>query len=136
MEAFEKELTYLINQHSIENVADMPDFLLAGMICRMIEAVGPSVKNTLDWYGVDSVCHPAPNKGNEIPAWVSRLEKTTSGHVYHCSGFEAREIAKEWRDLQERLARIAEICEQRGARLKNPTPRDIYLIAKGETDEP
>ena len=38
--------------------------------------------------------------------------------------------------LEHRLARIAEICEQRGARLKNPTPRDIYLIAKGETDEP
>ena len=39
-------------------------------------------------------------------------------------------------ELEHRLARIAEICEQRGARLKNPTPRDIYLIAKGETDEP
>ena len=39
-------------------------------------------------------------------------------------------------ELLARLARIAEICEQRGARLKNPTPRDIYLIAKGETDEP
>ncbi|MFA5312881.1 MAG: hypothetical protein WC375_06110 [Methanomassiliicoccales archaeon] len=61
MEAFEKELTELLNKHSIENVADMPDFLLAGMICRMIEAMGPSVKKTLDWYGVDSVCHPAPN---------------------------------------------------------------------------
>ena len=40
MEEFEKELTHLINRHSIENVADVPDFLLAGMICRMIEALG------------------------------------------------------------------------------------------------
>jgi hypothetical protein len=61
MEAFEKELTELINRHSIENVVDMPDFLLAGMICRMIEAMGPSIKKTLDWHGCDSVCHPSPN---------------------------------------------------------------------------
>jgi hypothetical protein len=61
MEAFEKELTHLINRHSIENMADMPDFLLAGMICRMIEAMGPSIKKTLDWHGCDSVCHPSPN---------------------------------------------------------------------------
>lgn len=54
MEEFEKELTHLINRHSIENVADMPDFLLAGMICRMVEAMGPSIKKTLDWHGCDS----------------------------------------------------------------------------------
>ena len=61
MEAFEKELTTLINRHSIENVVDMPDFLLAGMICRMIEAMGPSIKKTLDWHGCSSACHPSPN---------------------------------------------------------------------------
>jgi len=58
MEAFEKELEALINRHSIENEADMPDFLLAKMICDMVRAMGPSIKRTLDWYGVDSVCHP------------------------------------------------------------------------------
>lgn len=57
MQEFEKELTSLINRHSIENVADMPDFLLAAMICRMIEAMGPSIKKTLDWHVGDSVCH-------------------------------------------------------------------------------
>ena len=50
-EAFENELKTLINRHNIENMADMPDFLLAGMICRMIEAMGPSIKKTLDWHG-------------------------------------------------------------------------------------
>ncbi len=58
MKTFEEELTELINRHSIENVVDMPDFILSGMICRMIEVIGPSVKNTLDWHGCDSVCHP------------------------------------------------------------------------------
>ena len=63
MEEFEKELEQLINRHSIENTVDMPDFLLAGMICHMIEAMGPSIKKTLDWHGCDSVCHPSPNAG-------------------------------------------------------------------------
>jgi len=65
MEAFEKELTQLINRYSIESMADMPDFLLAGMICRIIEAMGPSIKSALDWHGCDSVCHPAPIVGGE-----------------------------------------------------------------------
>jgi hypothetical protein len=62
METFEKELAHLINHHSIENMVDMPDFLLARMICCIIKAIGPSIKSTLNWYGVDSVCHPSPNK--------------------------------------------------------------------------
>ena len=61
MEAFEKELEQLINKYSIENEVDMPDFVLAGMLCRMIKAMGPSIKRNLDWHGCDSVCHPAPN---------------------------------------------------------------------------
>lgn len=60
-EKFVKELEGLINKHSIENVADVPDFILARMICRMIEAMGPSIKKTFDWHGCNSVCHPQPN---------------------------------------------------------------------------
>jgi hypothetical protein len=67
MDEFEKELTHLINRHSIENLADMPDFLLAGMIRRMIEAMGPSIKKTLDWHGCSSVCHPSHNEKVEAP---------------------------------------------------------------------
>lgn len=66
MSEFEKELTSLINRHSIENKVDMPDFILAGMICRMIEAMGPSVKQTLDWHGCDSVCHPRKEAAKEL----------------------------------------------------------------------
>jgi hypothetical protein len=62
MEACKKELSHLINRHSIENVADTPDFILAEMICRMIEAMGPCVKQTLDWHGCNSVCHPGPSR--------------------------------------------------------------------------
>ena len=59
--AFLNELKELINRHSIENVADVPDFILAVMICRFLAAVGPSIKKTLDWHGCNSVCHTSPN---------------------------------------------------------------------------
>ena len=62
IEDFEKGLTRLINRHSIENMVDMPDFLLARMICGMLEAIGPNVKKALDWQRCDSVCHPAEEK--------------------------------------------------------------------------
>ncbi len=55
---FERDLASLINAHSIENDVDMPDFLLAKMVCVMIEGMGAAIKSTLDWHGCDSVCHP------------------------------------------------------------------------------
>ena len=58
MEEFEKELTVLINKHSVENVVDMPDFLLARLLVSVVIAIGDPVKASLDWHGTDSVCHP------------------------------------------------------------------------------
>ena len=63
MSSFKKDLEQLINRHSIENTMDMPDFIMAEMICKVIEAMGPSVKQTLDWHGCDSVCHPKKEAG-------------------------------------------------------------------------
>jgi hypothetical protein len=57
-EQFKKELEDLLNSHCIENVCDMPDFLLAEMIINFIKAVGGPIKRTLDWHGCDSICHP------------------------------------------------------------------------------
>ena len=55
---FKRELADLLNSHCIENECDMPDFLLAEMIVEFIRGVGGPIKKTLDWHGVDSVCHP------------------------------------------------------------------------------
>jgi hypothetical protein len=63
--SFEIELCNLINKFSVENIANVPDFILASMICRMIEAMGPKIKQTLTWHGCDSVCHPKP-KSTEL----------------------------------------------------------------------
>ena len=62
MKEFQSELAALINKHSIENKVDMPDFLLADLLCRVIEAIGEPVKAALDWHGCDSVCHPKPSE--------------------------------------------------------------------------
>ncbi len=61
MKAFQKELENLINKHSIENICDVPDFILAEMIVRIIEGIGVPIKKTLDWHGCDSICHPNKN---------------------------------------------------------------------------
>jgi len=55
---FKKDIERLINKHCVENDCDMPDFILAEMICNMIESFGKSMKKNLDWHGCDSVCHP------------------------------------------------------------------------------
>lgn len=60
MKEFQKELAHLINEHSIENEVHLPDFLLAKLIVNFIKTVGPVFKETLDWHGTDSVCHPKP----------------------------------------------------------------------------
>ena len=58
MTEFEKELTELINKHSIENLCDIPDFLLASMVSNYIHYVASITKEVLDWHGCDSICHP------------------------------------------------------------------------------
>ena len=77
MESFQKELESLINKHSIENVVDMPDFILAGMICRMIDAMGDSLKKNLDWHGCNSICHPNPCLGRSHLPSSTQFPATT-----------------------------------------------------------
>jgi hypothetical protein len=60
VEEFQKDLEALINKHGIENEVDMPDFLLAALLCRVIAAIGKPIKEALDWHGGNSVCHPKP----------------------------------------------------------------------------
>lgn len=58
MVSFKEGLIRLINKHSIENECDMPDFILAEMVCAFISSCGPAIKKNLDWHGCDSPCHP------------------------------------------------------------------------------
>ena len=45
---FKEELKNLINRYNVENVCDMPDYLLAEMIVNFIEAVGEPIKKNLE----------------------------------------------------------------------------------------
>ena len=66
MEKFKKDLAALINQHSIQNTCDMPDYLLAEMICRFIEAVGSPIRRNLDWHGCNrELAIISPRQGGE-----------------------------------------------------------------------
>ena len=62
MEEFKKELKQLINKHSIENECDMPDFMLAELLCNLIITIGIASKANLDWHECDSVYHPKLGK--------------------------------------------------------------------------
>jgi len=64
-EYFIKNVKFKINEHGIENPVDIPDFILADMICIMIESMELSIKQNLDWHGCDSVCHPKFNEFND-----------------------------------------------------------------------
>lgn len=56
---FQKDLEKLINKYSIENICDIPDFLLAKIIVNVIIAIGPDIKAVLDWHRCDSIsCVP------------------------------------------------------------------------------
>ena len=107
--SFRRELEELINKHGIENKCDVPDFILTKMIIRFIDAIGEPIKETLDWHGCDSVCHPA-NKEKWIwkkiiasealfgfMAWLTtRQEAVTFGASHECS--VAVDLIKEWSD--------------------------------------
>lgn len=60
---FEKELGELINKYSIEDICDVPDFILADMVVKFIRAIGEPVKRTLDWHGCNSIIHPSTAPG-------------------------------------------------------------------------
>jgi hypothetical protein len=59
---FKKELATLINRYSLENLWDMPDFLMAELLENFILSASGPMKKNLDWHGVDSICHPKPQE--------------------------------------------------------------------------
>ena len=116
---FKDELTLLINKHSIENKCDMPDYLLAEMIVRIIEAVGKNIKQTLDWHGCDSVCHPHEEEARQPMnnARVEVFEGYFWGSHFQAYWQNAGEylIGNKWSkfeylDLQTRLFKTAKEC--------------------------
>lgn len=49
--AFEQELQELINRHSMENISDTPDFILARFLRLQLEVFDATVRRREHWYG-------------------------------------------------------------------------------------
>ena len=72
---FKKGLERLINEHSMENHCDMPDFILSEMVANFIKYVGPSIKHNLDWHGCDSICHPKADTDGTLTSKYNKLKE-------------------------------------------------------------
>ena len=56
--AFEKDLESLINQHSVDNVCQTPDFLLAEHAVANFKALAGLVTRRESWHGRDNSDEP------------------------------------------------------------------------------
>ncbi len=50
IDQFQKELTELINKHSLENGCDTPDFVLAGYLVECLKTFNKTVQARV-WFG-------------------------------------------------------------------------------------
>jgi hypothetical protein len=50
---FKKELTDLINHHSLENASNTPDFILAKYLADCLSAFNQATRERSDWYKQD-----------------------------------------------------------------------------------
>lgn len=50
---FERELSSLLNKHSLENESDTPDFILASYLNKCLEVYNATIKARDKWFGVD-----------------------------------------------------------------------------------
>lgn len=48
-DSFENDLRKIINKWSVENLLDMPDFVIAAMVISFLEAVGNAKDATQEW---------------------------------------------------------------------------------------
>lgn len=51
MSEFQKELSALINKHSLENLSDTPDFILAQYLADCLHAFNVATNQRISWYG-------------------------------------------------------------------------------------
>lgn len=76
MEDFRKELEELINQHSMENGSDTPDFILAQYLTDCLETFDKATKAREAWYGRLS-------SDEKLVVLKDKLERAASEINYH-----------------------------------------------------
>jgi hypothetical protein len=60
--SFTKELTDLINRHSMENASNTPDFILANYLMTCLNAFAQATQQRETWYGRDGRPSFAPQE--------------------------------------------------------------------------
>lgn len=51
----------------------------------------------------------------EVPAYISRMEKATDEEGFHCSGFSANEMAREYRAMRKEITELRAFVSRIGA---------------------
>lgn len=51
LDQFKKDVRLAVNKNSVENLLNMPDYIVAEMVVDMLKAVGESKKNSDNWHG-------------------------------------------------------------------------------------
>lgn len=64
---FKKELTELVNKHSMENGSDTPDFILARFLKGCLELFNKTIKARQHWYSNDAKPAGLPETEQDIP---------------------------------------------------------------------
>ena len=68
LETIKRELAQVINRHSLENVCDTPDFVLAEVMLDALMGFGVATRKRDRWYGM------APKPGGHLS--IVQPEKT------------------------------------------------------------
>ena len=50
---FRKELQCLVNTHSLENISNTPDWIIAGYLARCLNVLDEAIQQRETWYGRD-----------------------------------------------------------------------------------
>ena len=101
--AFEKALEALINQHSIENASNTPDWILAQYLLGCLAAWNTGVQQRETWYGRDASPSaqtvpppPAPTEAGSAPPVMLRLRHAiTSNYMVSLNSQECEDIIAE-----------------------------------------
>ena len=64
----ERELTHLLNRHSLENASNTPDFILAQFLIDVLHAWNQAVRRREAWYGhTSTIITGAATEGTAVP---------------------------------------------------------------------
>jgi hypothetical protein len=89
---FRYELEKLINQYSIENGSNTPDFMLAGFLNSCLDAFDHAVRERDKWYGV----HLSPGNSHFEDAQQDNVEENSSSHNTSIPKFPTWEEVYKW----------------------------------------